>query len=119
MAEIAVTYTIVEGPQQKFGAVTLNGVDASRMKDVRALMNSQPGQPFSLVTLSGDRDTVLQYYLSHGFDQVKVEIKQQKERSDADKTDVSLNVTEGQQVFVNRVLLSGMEKTKPKVVERR
>ena len=30
---------------------------------------------------------------------------------------MSLNVTEGQQVFVNRVLLSGMEKTKPKVVE--
>ena len=27
-------------------------------------MNTQPGQPFSLVTLSGDRDTVLQYYLS-------------------------------------------------------
>jgi hypothetical protein len=23
------------------------------------LMNTQPGQPFSLVTLSGDRDTVL------------------------------------------------------------
>ena len=80
-------------------------------------MNSQPGQPFSLVTLSGDRDTVLQYYLSHGFDQVKVDIKQAKETKDADKTDVSLNVSEGQQVFVNRVLLSGAEKTKPKVVE--
>ena len=39
-------------------------------------MNSQPGQPFSLVTLSGDRDAVLGYYLSHGFDQVRVEIKQ-------------------------------------------
>ena len=115
--EIAVTYTIVEGPQQKFGTVALNGVDASRMKDVKALMNTQPGQPFSLVTLSGDRDTVLQYYLSNGFDQVKVEIRQNKESNDSDKTDVALNVTEGQQVFVNRVLLSGVEKTKPKVVQ--
>jgi outer membrane protein assembly factor BamA len=115
--EIAVTYTIVEGPQQKFGMVALNGVDASRMKDVKALMNTQAGQPFSLVTLSGDRDTVLQYYLSNGFDQVKVDIKQTKESKDADKTDVSLNVTEGQQVFVNRVLLSGVEYTKPNVVQ--
>jgi outer membrane protein assembly factor BamA len=97
--------------------VALNGVDASRMQAVKGLMNSQPGQPFSLVTLSGDRDTVLQYYLSHGFDQVKVDIKQAKEAQDVDKTDVSLNVTEGQQVFVNRVLLSGVEKTKPKVVQ--
>jgi len=117
VGEIAVTYTIVEGPQQKFGTVSLNGVDAGRTQDVRALMNSQPGQPFSLVTLSGDRDTVLQYYLSHGFDQVKVEIRQAKESKDADKTNVSLNVTEGQQVFVNRVLLSGVEHTKPSVVQ--
>jgi outer membrane protein insertion porin family len=117
VAEIVVTYTIVEGPQQKFGTVALNGVDASRLKGVRSLMNSQPGQPFSLVTLSGDRDTVLQYYLSKGFDQVKVDIKQAKDAKDPEKTDVSLNVSEGQQVFVNRVLLSGVDKTKPKVVQ--
>jgi outer membrane protein insertion porin family len=115
--EISVTYTIVEGPQQKFGTVALNGVNEIRMQDVRALMNSQPGQPFSLVTLSGDRDTVLTYYLAHGFDQVKVEIRQAKESKDADRTDVSLNVTEGQQVFVEKVLLSGVEKTRPKVVD--
>ena len=118
VGEIAVVYTIVEGPQQKFGTVSLNGVAPNRIEDVRALMNTQPGQPFSLVTLSGDRDTVLQYYLSHGFDQVKVEIRQNKESKDADKTDVSLNVTEGQQVSVNRVLLSGVEYTKPKVVQQ-
>src|ERR1700761_4749628 len=116
--EIAVTFTIVEGPQQKFGKVDLVGVDASRLQDVRALMNAQQGQPFSLVTLSGDRDTVLQYYLAHGFDQVKVEIKQTKDAANADKTDVSLDVTEGQQGFVTRALLSGVEKTKPSVVDQ-
>jgi outer membrane protein insertion porin family len=116
VGEIAVTFTVVEGAQQKFGTVALSGVDASRLKDVRALMNTQPGQPFSLSTLSGDRDTVLQYYLSHGFEQVKIEIKQSKEAVGTEKTDVSLNVAEGQQVFINRVLLSGVVKTKPKVV---
>jgi outer membrane protein insertion porin family len=116
--EIAVTFTIVEGPQQKFGNVDLVGVDASRLQDVRGLMNAQAAQPFSLVTLSGDRDTVLQYYLAHGFDQVKVEIRQTKDTANADKTNVSLNVTEGQQVFVNRVLLSGVEKTKSSVVDQ-
>jgi len=117
VAEIAVTYTIEEGPQQKFGTVALNGVNSSRMKDVKALMNAQPGQPYSLVTLSGDRDAVLQYYLSHGFDQVKVDIRQEKRDEGADRTNVALNVTEGQQVFIDRVLLSGAEKTKPSVVQ--
>jgi outer membrane protein insertion porin family len=114
---IAVTYTIVEGAQQRFGTVDLVGVDPSRLQTVKALMNAQAGQPFSLVTLSGDRDIVLQYYLANGFDQVKVEIKQNKEAKDVDKTDVSLTVTEGQQVFVDRVLLSGVDKTKPREVE--
>jgi outer membrane protein insertion porin family len=75
--EIAVVVTIAEGQQQKFGTVVLTGVDSSREKDVKALLNSQTGQPYSLITLSGDRDAILDYYLSHGFAEAKVEVKQQ------------------------------------------
>ena len=59
--QIGVTFTIVEGPQQKFGTVNLAGVDPSRMKRCEGLLNAQSGQPFSLITLSGDRDAVLSY----------------------------------------------------------
>ncbi len=114
--EIEAVVKITEGPQQKFGAVNLTGVDDSRMKDLKALLNSQSGQPYSLITLSGDRDTILGYYLSHGFAQAKVEVKQQVESGDAAKTDVTLGVTEGEQVFVDRVLLSGIGHAKPSVV---
>lgn len=113
---ISVVYNVDEGPQKKFGKVNVAGVNASRLEDVKSLMNTQEGQPFSLVTLSGDRDTVLTYYLSHGFDQAKVDLQLHKE-SDPTRTDVSLNVVEGKQVFVNRVLLSGLNYTKPKVVQ--
>ena len=75
---------------------------------MKALLNSQEGQPYSLITLSGDRDAMLGYYLSHGFAQARVEVKQQPESGDAQKTDVALDVTEGEQVFVNQVLLSGI-----------
>lgn len=116
-AQIRVTYTVVEGKQQKFGTIKLAGVDPSRVKEVNGLMNSQQGQPFSLVTLSGDRDAVLGYYLSHGFDQARVEVKQDN-TADPTKVNVALNVTEGPQVFINHVLLSGIDKTKPKVVQK-
>ena len=116
-AQIRVTYVVAEGPQQKFGTIDLAGVDPSRTKELKGLMNSQQGQPFSLVTLSGDRDAVLGYYLSHGFDQARVEVKQDN-KADANKVNVTLNVTEGPQVFINHVLLSGIEHTKPKVVEK-
>lgn len=117
VALIDVTYTVEEGTQQKFGEVKLAGVDPSRQSAMRGLLNSQSGQPFSLITLSGDRDAVLAYYVSHGFDQVKVEIKQNKETADATRTDVTIGVVEGQQVFVDRVLQSGLDHTKERVVE--
>jgi outer membrane protein assembly factor BamA len=117
--EIAVSVAVTEGPQQKFGTVALDGVAASREKDVKALLDSQQGQPYSLITLSGDRDAILGYYLSHGFAQARVDVKQQVETADAERTDVSLDVTEGQQVFVNKVLMTGIVHTKPAVVERR
>ncbi|HEV2710332.1 MAG TPA: POTRA domain-containing protein [Edaphobacter sp.] len=117
-AQIRVTYVVVEGRQQKFGSIALTGVDPSRIKEIKGLMNSQQGQPFSLVTLSGDRDAMLGYYLSRGFDQVRVEVRQDN-KVDPTKVNVTLNVTEGPQVFINHVLLSGIDRTKPEVVQKR
>ena len=114
--QIRVKYTIADGPQQKFGMVKIAGDDPSRANDLKALLNAQSGQPFSLITISGDRDAVLGYYVSHGFDQARVEIKQEKQSANPSLTDVTLNVSEGQQVFVNHVLISGIQHTRPKVV---
>lgn len=113
---IEVTYTVVQGPQQKFGTVSLKGVAPGRVKEIRALMNSAPGQPFSLITLSGDRDAILNEYLADGFEHATVEIAQKVDPKNKLRTDVSLDVTEGQQVFIDRVLLSGLVHTRPKVV---
>ena len=116
-ALISIAFKVEEGTQQRFGPVKLAGVEASRDKDIQALLNAQQGQPFSLITLSGDRDAVLGYYVSHGFDQARVEIKQLPEKEDKTVTDVTINVTEGHQVFVDQVLLSGIEKTRPTLVQ--
>jgi outer membrane protein insertion porin family len=117
VGQISIVFNIVEGPQKKFGNVDLIGVAPSRLEDVKALMNMQEGQPFSLVTLGGDRDAVLAYYLAHGFDQARVEVQLHRHGADTTRTDVSMTVAEGQQVFVDRVLLSGINFTRPTVVQ--
>ena len=116
-AQIQVTFSIVEGTQQKFGAVKLAGVDPAREATIRHMLSAQTGQPFSLITLSSDRDEVLSYYLSNGFDHARIEIQQNVESADPTRTDVALNVTEGQQVFIDHVLLSGIQHTRPSVVQ--
>ena len=116
-AEIRVVLTIEEGPQQKFGAIKFAGVSADRENNLKPLLNAQEGQPFSLITLSGDRDAVLSYYVSNGYDQARIEIKQERQTADPTRTNVTLNVAEGQQVFIDKVLLSGVNRTKPKLVQ--
>jgi outer membrane protein insertion porin family len=115
--EIKVAFKVSEGPQQKFGAVKLNGVDPSRVQAIQGMLQATPGQPFSLVTLSGDRDAVLSYYLSNGFDKARIEVAQTVEASDKQKTDVGYNVTEGEQVFTGKVLESGIHFTRQKTVD--
>ncbi len=117
LAEIRVLYTVAEGPQQKFGTVELVGVDPSLEPAVRGLLNSQSGQPYSLISLTGDRDAVQSYFLSQGFEQAKVTVKQTPDAADADRTNVSLNVVQGSQVFIDSVLMSGLDHTRPSVVK--
>ncbi len=115
--EIKVAFTVDEGPQQQFGTVKLNGVDPSRVQAIQSMLQATPGQPFSLVTLSGDRDAVLSYYLSNGFDKARIEVSQTIEQGDKQKTDIGYNVTEGEQVITGKVLESGVHYTKEKTVD--
>jgi outer membrane protein insertion porin family len=118
VAGIAVVYTIEEGTQQKFGDVKLAGIEASREAQIKPLLQASAGQPFSLLTLSGDRDAILSYYLSNGFDQARVEVTQNVESADKSKTDIGYDVTEGPQVFIGKVLESGRHFTRAKVVDK-
>ena len=114
-AEIKVAFTIEEGTQQTFGAVTLNGVDPTREAAVHNMLQATSGQPFSLVTLSGDRDTVLSYFLSNGYDKATIEVRQTP-RKDDNKVDIAYNVTEGNQVSIGSVLESGLHYTRQKTI---
>ena len=116
-AQIAVTYTVVEGAQQKFGKIDLAGATGSREGALRGLISAEPGQPFSLITLADDRDALLSYLIAQGFDHAQVEVKQDVETDDKARTDVTLNVVEGQQVTIGSVYLSGVNHTRAKLVD--
>ena len=118
LAHLKVDYVIREGPQQRFGTVTLAGVDAARMAEITPLLNTSQGQPYSLATLSGDRDAILGYYLSHGFQHVNADLLQRNQTSAGLLTDVTFRVTEGEQVFVDKLLISGDHYTKTAEVAR-
>ena len=117
-APLAVTYHIEEGRQRKVGTVCLDGNRHIDADTLRALMNTTPGQLLSPQNLAGDRDALLTAYMNHGFEQATGEVGQQIEAADPGKVDVSFRVTEGEQVFVRKVLVTGLHFTRPGTVAR-
>jgi outer membrane protein assembly factor BamA len=118
VAPLAVVYRITEGPQLRVGTVRLEGNEHAEVAQLTPLMNTIAGQLLSPANLTGDRDAILTEYLSRGFDQARVEVVQQVEKSDPGKVDVAFQITEGRQVFVRKVLLTGLHYTRPETVAK-
>lgn len=118
-AHIRVVYKIEEGQQQKIGSYTINGMKKISPDAVRPSLNTEVGQPYSSLNVTGDRDLIQTYYLSHGYPNAQVLLVQHNDAKNPELVDVTMNVEEGQQVFVNKVLVSGLHFTRPSVVTPR
>jgi outer membrane protein assembly complex protein YaeT len=117
-APLLVVYHIEEGPQQRVGSVQLLGVEHVEPQKLTSLLNTAAGQLLSPQNLANDRDALLTDYMSRGFDQVRVDVTQQIEPSDANKVDVVFHISEGQQIFVRKVLLTGLHFTRPETIAK-
>ena len=118
IAPLAITYRIEEGEQLRVGSVRMEGNDHIDAAAITPLINTAAGQLLSPQNLAGDRDALLTEYMSRGFEQVSVDFVQQPEPSDASKVDVVFHITEGPQIFVRKVLITGLHYTRPRTVDR-
>lgn len=114
---IWVTYQIDEGKQDLIGKYEITGNQEVPLSTLKPLLTTEAGQPYSSTTIMGDRDAILTYYYSHGFDHATVKLSQNTEKGHADRIDVMLQVTEGEQIFVNKVVTSGLHFTRPSTVQ--
>ncbi len=115
---IRVVIRIEEGQQTRVHSLTITGTDQVPQTVVRQLVNMTAGQPYSDVNLASDRDTVVGYYFDEGFADVKFEAESEPVAGDPYQVDVTYKITEGKQTFVDHVVLSGLEHTRPYVVKR-
>jgi outer membrane protein insertion porin family len=115
---LAVVYQIEEGAQLRVGTVTLDGNEHVEAPKLLPLLNTSAGQLLSPQNLAGDRDTLLTDYLSLGFDQAHVEVEEQPKTDDANVMNIVFHISEGQQVFVRNVLVTGLVYTRADTVAR-
>jgi outer membrane protein assembly complex protein YaeT len=115
-APLAIVYRINEGAQQRVGTVSIEGTQLNDTLRLFALLNTASGQLLSPENLVGDRDTLLTDLFQRGFDHPQVDVTQKNEADDPSKIDVVFHLTEGEQVFVSKVFLTGLHYTRPETV---
>jgi len=114
---IRVLLTVNEGAQTTVGKLVIEGNEALPEAQIRGMISAGEGQPYSDTMVLTDQSEVMEGYYNLGFPQVKFDYTTQPE-ADPTKIDVTYKISEGAQNYVDRVLIAGLEHTRPFVAAR-
>ena len=122
IGDLFVHFEVAEGPQTRIADLVLEGNQALSKDELLRLIGSTPGQPYSDFNISSDRDNLLALYYDQGFPDARfsadVEKLPQAGPKEPLRVKLTYHITEGRQVLVARVLMSGQEHTRPGVISR-
>ena len=117
-AEMEVLVKVDEGKQTLVGKLTVEGVSSVNYTRLQPKLSNEDGQPFSDANVATDRDAITYYYYNQGYPNVQFEASNALEPGSPQRMDVVYKITEGQRVFVDRVLATGLDFTRPYIVNR-
>jgi len=116
--DLVLKILVDEGAQTLVGAFHMEGNQAFTEAQLAAEINTAVGQPFSEYDIAQDRDNLLNYYFNHGFPNASFEAAAKPMPGEPNRMEVTFKINEGQQVFVDNVFVSGLNHTKPFIVQR-
>jgi len=116
---LAVLLDVKEGPQTLVANLKIMGNQKVSTDTLTGLITTAPNQPYSDFNLASDRDQILNYYFNNGFPNASMEVSTNPVPGKDERMDVTMTIHEGEQFFVNQVLVSGLVHTRPHVVQRK
>ena len=142
--ELLVQFTIDEGKQTLVSGLQIEGSKAIPEEELRGVLGSLPGQPYSEISVASDRDNILALYFNQGFPNATFSFTAEPDTSESAEKDppgdnaggkgppaekgnsiergqpmrLIYRIQEGRRVIVRRVLLTGYKHTRPYVLER-
>ncbi len=114
---IAVAVTVGEGPRTLVGRVAFDGPTVLTDAQLRQLVTTAAGRPFTEVEAAADRDRLDLEYRNRGYDAVVVAPRVALREADT-IADVTFMITEGPQAIVDHVIVIGNRRTKTSTIER-
>jgi outer membrane protein assembly complex protein YaeT len=116
--QLKVTINVEEGPQTLVGSLTVQGNKLVSQSVLRGLISSAEGQPFSDANVGTDQAQITSYYFNNGFPDVRCESSAKPEPDNPQRIDIVYKITEGPEVVVDHVLISGLTHTNEDAVKR-
>ena len=146
--DLVIQFEIQEGKQTLVSSLDIEGMHAISEEEIRSVVGSLPGQPYSDISVASDRDNILALYFNDGYPNATFSWSAEPEPSPASpvaagkdapegakaeedpKGDGGLaieraepmklvyKIVEGEQIRVRRVLLAGYNHTRPDVIQR-
>jgi len=138
-------FFIEEGNQTLISSLQVEGMRALSEEEIRSVLGSLPGQPFSDINVASDRDNVLALYYNQGFPNATFSYTSEPDNSpetlaaiskeNAEKEKLTgakreyaiqraqpvklvYKIDEGPRIVVKRVFFSGYNHTRPRVIRR-
>ncbi len=115
---VSINITVEEGPQTRIEVLRWVGVNPEDQAVLDDIISAAPGQPYSLLTLNSDRDRILNLLYQSGYSEATIEINVEKGEQ-SEQVIVIYKVIAGKQHFVREVIVTGLEKTNPLLVDKR
>lgn len=115
--DLGVTFHIHEGQQWRVGKLTIEGDKQLPLGDLTKELEAIPGQPYSTIAVSSDRNRILEHYYSHGYTKASFSYTSSPGTKPA-TMDLVYRINEGPRVFVRKVIVSGLYRTRPSLVEK-
>jgi outer membrane protein assembly complex protein YaeT len=116
--QIGVVVDIKEGPQWFVSQLDIEGVPAADRDYLASILHSTQGQPYSEFNVATDRDNILDFYYNNGYPTAKFDFVATPDPA-AQRVALRFNVTPGPREYVRNVVISGLNRTKPDVVNQR
>ena len=115
--DLRLTIPIREGPRQRVVRLEFQGNDALDAAELSRNLSLREGEGFHPVLLENALDQIRSRYAAQGYIQAQVSARQDW-NPDHTLVDVTVDVLEGPQQVVDRIIVRGTERTQSEVIRR-
>jgi outer membrane protein insertion porin family len=115
-ARVTITIDVVEGAQYRVGVIKLTGVTLVPEEEIRRQLGFKAGDVFSRTALRDGVRNISDLYSTIG--RASVDVLPRTENQSNTTVDVTLEVTEGPEVYVERINITGNTRSEDRILRR-